>query len=100
MFSSLSKAQQEGSDWIYCVITDEYNNAAYFTEVFRGNYDNMDQYETAFLDLITSKYGDEVDPGVHCTFEEDKTLIDDEFAQDVADNKDFYENVLTVGLKF
>lgn len=99
LFSGISAAQQENSDWIYCVITDEYNNAAYFTEVFLGNYDNMDQYETQFFELIVSKYGDEVDEGVHCTFEEDKAMIDDEFAQDVADNKDFYENVLTIDWK-
>ena len=99
LISRFSMAQQEGSDWIYCVITDEYNNAAYFTSVFKGSYDNIEQYESAFTELIISKYGEEIDPGVHCTFEEDKAAIEDEFAQDVADNKDFYENVLTFDLK-
>ena len=98
LISRFSMAQQEGNDWIYCVITDEYNNAAYFTSVFKGNYDYMDQYETVFEEFIISKYGEDVDPGVHCTFEEEKELIDEAFAMDVADNKDFYENVLTFEL--
>ena len=90
---------EENTDWIYCVITDEYNNAAYFTEIFHGNYDHMDSYQTEFFEHILSQFGDEIDEGVHCTFEEDKSMTEMEFEQHVADTKDFYDNVVMIDWK-
>lgn len=92
----LSHAGEENTDWIYCVITDEYNNAAYFTEVFHGNYDLMDDYEDEFFEFVIEKYGDEVDEGVSCTFESERAATVDEFKRHITDTKDFYANVITV----
>ena len=91
-------ALANAKDFIYCVITDEYNNAAYFTEVFEGEYDALDQYEDTFMEQVVATYGDEVDPGVHCTFEEKRSMIIDEFERDVEDNRSFYDSVVTLEL--
>ncbi len=87
---------QENTDWIYCVITDEYNNAAYFTEVFHGNYDLMDDYEEEFFEFVLEQFGDEIDEGVSCTFESEKEATLTEYERHIIDTKDFYESVITV----
>lgn len=92
-------ADDTNTDWIYCVVTDEYNDAAYFTEIFHGNYDNMEEYETQFYEHILNKYGDEIDEGVSCTFEEEKSATELEFNEQFTDTKDFYANVIKIAWK-
>ena len=42
-------AEQKNTDWMFCVVTDGYNDVAYVTDVFHGDYDKMTQANIWFV---------------------------------------------------
>lgn len=45
-------ANTQNTDWIFCMVTDDLNSSVYFSDVFHGNYDNLEAYQTHFREHI------------------------------------------------
>jgi|GEM_PF-2031745 len=94
-----SNAEDVKTDWIFCTVTDDYHSTVYFTEIFHGNYDQLERYEQEFLQHIVEKYGDDIDEDTSCSFEGEKAATDSEYLVQVADSKEFYKNVVATNWK-
>lgn len=92
-------ATEKNTDWIYCMITDDYHSAAYFTGIFHGNYDQLEHYQDAFFQHISSKYGKDIDHKFYCTYEANKADTVSQFKTQVADSKDYYDDIVITDWK-
>ncbi|MEW6981672.1 hypothetical protein AAD001_03350 [Colwelliaceae bacterium 6471] len=93
--TSASYTQAANSDWIFCTVTDDYHSAVYFTKVFHGEYDLLEQYENDFFQHVKTKYGGDMDESISCSFEAKKAATIDEFSEQLADSEEFYDKVIT-----
>jgi len=95
LFISLSSiASSQNTDWIFCMVTDDLNSSVYFTDVFHGNYDLLETYQTHFRDHVINKYSKEPNESTYCGFESEKGETIAEYNTELDDSKSIYKNVI------
>jgi len=87
-------ANTQNTDWIFCMVTDDLNSSVYFSDVFHGNYDNLEAYQTHFREYIITKYSQEPNETTYCGFESKKDETLAEFNTELDDSKSIYKNVV------
>jgi hypothetical protein len=87
------------TDWIFCMVTDDLNNSVYFTDVFHGNYDQLEAYQLHFRAHVIKKYSQEPNESTYCGFENEKGETLAEYNSELTDSKSIYENVVVTSWK-
>lgn len=81
------------------MVTDNLNSSVYFTDVFHGNYAQLEAYEQHFKDHVIKKYPPEPNESTYCDFENEKGETFTEYNSELTDSKSIYENVVITSWK-